>query len=86
MKTLFTHESIRKIIEGQERIRLEVQENDGFMGTKFPEEVRQLYFQDTGVIKEEKRLVALFYLFGEVLRRLHEMDSIESVDPQVTYK
>lgn len=86
MKTLFTHESIRKIIEGQERIRLEVQEKDGFMGTKFPEGVRQLYFQDTGVIKEEKRLVALFYLFGEVLRRLHEMDSIESVDPQVTYK
>lgn len=86
MKTLFTYESIRKIIEGQDRIRLEVKEDDGFMGTKFPEGVKQLYFQDHGVIKEEKRLVALLYLFGEVLKKMHELDSIENIDPQVEYK
>lgn len=86
MKTLFTDETIRKIIEGQERIRLEVKQDDGFMGTKFPEGVKQLYFQDHSVIKDEKRLAALFYLFGEVLKKLHEMDSIENSDPQVEYK
>ncbi|NBG88841.1 DUF3137 domain-containing protein [Isachenkonia alkalipeptolytica] len=86
MKTLFTHESIQKIIEGQDRIRLEVKEDDGFMGTKFPEGVKQLYFEDYGVIKDEKRLVALFYLFGEVLKKMSEMDAIENIDPQVTYK
>lgn len=84
--TLFTHESIRKMIEGQERIRLEVKEDDGFMGTKFPEGVRQLYFQDHGVIKDEKRLITLFYLFGETLKKMYEMESIEKVDPQVEYK
>jgi len=86
MKNLFTHQSIQKIIEDQERIRLEVKDDDGFMGTKFPEGVKQLYFQDHGVIKDEKRLVALFFLFGEVLKKLHELDSIENIDPQVVYK
>lgn len=86
MKNLFTHQSIQKIIEDQERIRLEVKDDDGFMGTKFPEDVKQLYFQDHGVIKDEKRLVALFFLFGEVLKKLHELDSIENIDPRVVYK
>ena len=86
LRSLFTQESIGKMIEGQERIRLEVKEDDGFMGTKFPESVRQLYFQDHGVIKDEKRLITLFYLFGEVLKKMYEMKSIEKGDPQVEYQ
>ncbi len=83
---LFTHPGIRKIIEDQERITLEVKENDGWMGTKFPEGVKQLYFQDHGVIKDEKRLVSLFYLFSEVLKKLQEMGSIDHLAEPIDYK
>lgn len=53
-------------------------------GPRFPEEVDELYFRATGIIKDLDRLKALYELFGEVLNSPCRIGSAYERDPQVT--
>ena len=62
---LFANSKIREMIHAQPKIRLEVKDNDGWFGSKFPADVDELHFRVVGVIKDVERLKALF----DLLRR-----------------
>ena len=68
--SLFANSKIRQMIQAQPKIRLEVQDNDGWFGSKFPPDVDQLHFRVVGVIKDVERLKALFGLFAAILDQL----------------
>src|SRR6185295_10859184 len=71
IRALFGNPEIRRLIEEQPQIRLELKEDEGFFRAHFPDGVDELYFQVVGVIKDVERLKKLFDLFAEVLEELH---------------
>jgi hypothetical protein len=70
VRELFGSPKVRRLIQAQPRIRLEIKDNEGFFGTRFPDDVDELHFLATGVIKDRALLKALFELFAAVLDRL----------------
>lgn len=68
--SLFSNSRIRKLIEIQPDISLEVKDDEGWFGSEFPEGVDELYFQVPGIIKDMDRLKTLYFLFAEVLNQL----------------
>jgi hypothetical protein len=80
---LFDNSKIREMIQAQPRIRLEVRDNDGWFGSKFPADVDELYFRVVGVIKDVERLKALFDLFAAILDQLCQIGSASKEDPRV---
>jgi len=79
---LFSNEKIRKLLELQNSIYLEVKDDDGFFISQFPSNVDELYFVVNGVIRDIERLKDLYELFAEVLKELCVMSiaSNEQVD------
>jgi hypothetical protein len=67
VRQYFSDPKIRQMIQAQPKIRLEVKDSEGWFGPKFPEDVHELHFEVVGVIKDVKRLNALFDLFAAVL-------------------
>lgn len=86
VQELLSNSEIRKMIEQQPKITLEVKYEKGWFGTKLPEGVDVLYFQVPEVIKDIDRLKSLFYLFALVLNQLCGIDSAYKDDPQVILK
>ena len=74
---------IRRLIQEQPRISLELKDDAGTFRKKFPEGVDELHFQVMGVIKDVERLKKLFDLFAEVLEQLHALGSASEEDPGV---
>jgi len=83
IRALFGNPEIRRLIEEQPQIRLELKEDEGFFRAHFPDGVDELYFQVVGVIKDVERLKKLFDLFAEVLEELHRKGSATEEDPGV---
>ncbi len=83
LRQLFAPVEIRKLIDEQRHIHLEIRDDEGCFGKKFPEGVDELYFQTYGVIKDIDRLKGLFDLFSEVLNRLCHIGSAYEDDPGV---
>jgi hypothetical protein len=81
---LFADSKIRQMIQTQPRIRLEVKDNDGWFGSKFPADVDELHFQVVGVIKDVERLKALFDLFVAILDQLCRIGSAQKQNPGVS--
>jgi hypothetical protein len=81
--TLFSDPEIRRMIQAQPKIRLEVKDSEGWFGPKFPEDVDELHFQIVGVIKDVERLKALFDLFAAVLDQLCLIGSAYKQEPGV---
>jgi hypothetical protein len=81
---LFSNEKIRRLIQAQPSIHLEIKDDEGWFGAKFPQGVDELYFRVTGVIKDIERLKALYALFAEVLNQLCRIGSAYENDPHVT--
>ena len=75
LKKLFLNDDIRNLIERQSRIKLEVKDNEGMLGSKFKDNESELSFVVTGVIKDIDRLKNLFQLFTKVLDKF-EMNGI----------
>jgi hypothetical protein len=73
VKALFSNPEIRRLIQEQPRIRLELKDDEGYFRTRFPEGVDELYFQSLGVIRDAALLKQLFDLFAETLEELHRM-------------
>jgi hypothetical protein len=83
LQSLFQHPAIRQLIELQPEISLQVNDDDGWLSTTFPEEVDQLSFKVVGVIKDLERLKQLYQLFAEILHRLCQIGSAYKDDPLV---
>jgi hypothetical protein len=83
LRMLFSDPKIRQMIQAQPHIRLEVKDNEGWFGPKFPENVDELYFQEIGVIKDVDRLKGLFDLFAAVLDQLCKIGSAYKQAPGV---
>ncbi|WP_394748608.1 hypothetical protein [Spongiimicrobium salis] len=86
IKFLLRDNPLKKMIIKQPNIYLEIRNNAGWLGPKFPKKVDQIYFQSTGVIKKKERLLALFELFGALLDRLVAIDSAYIDDPKIKLK
>ena len=80
--SLFSNSRIRKLIEIQPDISLEVKDDEGWFGSEFPEGVDELYFQVPGIIKDMDRLKTLYFLFAEVLNQLCLIDSAYEDNPE----
>ena len=70
VKELLSDTQIRELINKQPRFHLEVKNDEGWFGTKFPDGVDELYFRVPGVIKNIEQLEGLFEVFSEVMNRL----------------
>ncbi len=75
---------IRKMVQAQPKIHLEVKDSEGWFGPKFPDDVDELYFQVVGVIQDVERLKALFDLFAAVLDQLCRIGSAYKREPEIT--
>ncbi|MGH8001166.1 MAG: hypothetical protein ACREPR_17490 [Brasilonema sp.] len=73
VRRFFANPKIRALIEAQLQICFEAKNDEGFFGTKFPQEVDELHFLVNGVIKDVEQLKSLFYLFAEVLNYLYRI-------------
>jgi hypothetical protein len=85
VRALFANPEIRRLLDEQPEIRLEIKDKDHGSGFRnvFPENVDELHVQILGVIKDVGRLKMLFDLFAEVLDELSRMGSASEADPGV---
>jgi hypothetical protein len=86
VRLLFGNAEIRRLLEAQPAIHLEVKDDEGWFGTAFPEGVDELYFQVAGVIKDVERLKTLYELFAETLNHLCHIGSAYEDDPRLALK
>jgi hypothetical protein len=83
---LFGNAEIRRLLEAQPSISLEVKDDEGWFGTTFPEGVDELCIVVPGVIKDIQRLKSLYELFAETLNHLCHIGSAYEDDPKLTLK
>jgi hypothetical protein len=83
VRRLLANPEIRRLLEAQPRVRLELKDDEGLFGPRFPEGVDELMFLALGFIKDVEQLKALFDLFHEVLEELHRTGSAGEEDPGV---
>jgi hypothetical protein len=83
VRALFDSPRLRQMFQAQPQIHLEVKNNEGWFGPKFPEDVDELRFEEEGVITDKERLKAFFGLFAAVLGRLCEIGSARKEAPEV---
>ena len=83
IRALFADQEIRRLIQEQPKIRLELRDDEGLFRKHYPEGVDALYFQVPGVIKDVERLKKLFDLFAEVLEELNRIGSAAGENPGV---
>ncbi|WP_406699073.1 DUF3137 domain-containing protein [Singulisphaera sp. Ch08] len=84
VRELFADARIRALALAQPTIRLSVKDDEGWFGAHFPKGVDELHFQVVGVLKDVKRLKALFDLFALTLDRLCQTGSGRMEEPGVT--
>lgn len=83
VRALFSNAEIRRLIQEQPQIRLELKDDEGIFRSRFPEGVDELHFQVLGVIRDVDRLKKLFDLFAEVLEEMHRLGFASDEDPGV---
>lgn len=83
IRSLFANSEIRRLIEEQPEIRLELKDDEGTFGKKLPEGVDELVFTAMGSITDVARLKKLYDLFAAVLDQLTRIGSAEEADPGV---
>ena len=86
LKKLFANEAIRELVLNQKDIHLEIKDDEGWGGSKFPSDADELYLQLPGVVKDIQRLESAFRLFTEILNQLVEIGSAYDRSPNVTLK
>jgi hypothetical protein len=84
VRELLSSAEIRELVAAQPRIRLEIKDNEGWFGAKFPDDVDELHFLATGVIKDVELLKGLFKLFATTLERLARIGVTTKQTPDVT--
>jgi hypothetical protein len=84
VRELLSNPKVRQLLQRQPRIRLEVKDSEGWFGPRFPENVDELYFKVTGVIKDIDILKGLFELFSLMLDQLCRIGAAHKQEPGVT--
>ena len=83
VRRLLDDHYLRDLFERHYDIEIEVHDDEGWFGDRFPEGCDQLYFSTRGVITDANELRNLFELFTCTLERLVAIDSAYETDPQV---
>jgi hypothetical protein len=83
IKQLLSDEKIRKLIEKEPSIRLQIKNDEGFFGPHFPEDVDELFLEIPEDVKEIDRLITLYNLFSEVLNQLCFIGSAYENPPDI---
>lgn len=83
IRQLLADPTLKKLIDGQPRISLEIKDDEGLFSEAFPDGVDEIQFQAVGVMKDLDELKGLFYLFARLLDRLVRIDSAYPDDPGV---
>lgn len=86
VRRLLQNADICQRIQNQPNIHFQVKDDEGWFRKKFPEGVDELYFQTSGVIKDQQRLKDLFDLFSVVLDELCRMGSAYENEPGVSLR
>jgi hypothetical protein len=86
VQKLFSEPEIQRMMLEDRQLRLEIRDDEGWFGQKFPAETDELYFQTTGEIRDEERLKNLFQLFSAVLTELEKMGEASPADPGIILK
>jgi hypothetical protein len=81
---LLADSKIRQMLQVQPKIRLEIKDNEGWFGPKFPEEVDELFFRVPGVIKDVERLKSIFDLFAAMLDQLCRIRATSKQAPGIS--
>jgi len=84
VRELLANPRIRQMIQALPRVRLEIKDNEGWFGTKFPDDADELYFLAPGVIKDVALLKSLFDLFATTLDQLCRIRATTKQHPGVT--
>jgi len=83
LRRFFQNHKIRNLIEKQEKILLEIKDNEGRFGPKFNENESELYLIVTGVIKDKDRLKNLFDLFIMIIDEFEMIGITVNQTPEV---
>jgi hypothetical protein len=84
IRELIASPKIRRLIQSQEHLYLQVKDDEGWFSTRFPEGVDELYFQVGGIIGEnDERLGSLVELFITTLNRLCRLGLASKKDPRI---
>ncbi len=84
VRELLANCMIRLTIRALPPDRIEIKDNDGWFGTKFPDDVDELYFLAPGVIENVATLKTLFELFAALLEQLCRIRVTTRRDPGVS--
>jgi hypothetical protein len=74
---------IRRLIEAQPHLQLELKDDEGKLFGSLPEGVDEIVFHVHGILKDVERLKLLFDLFAAVLDRLAELGIATEEAPPV---
>ncbi|MEM8887120.1 MAG: DUF3137 domain-containing protein [Bacteroidota bacterium] len=86
LQMMFANPSIRQLISWQPKILLELRRDAPlFSKPKFPDDVNEIYYQVTGIIKDLDQLHDLFELFGHTLDHLCAIGTAYEDDPNFRY-
>jgi hypothetical protein len=83
VRKLLADPKLRALLHAQDRIRLDVKDDEGWFGTKFPERVDELRLLVLGIVKDTDRLQTFFELFAYTLNRLCHIGSAYEDDPRI---
>lgn len=83
VRSLCAHPTIRELIQAQPDIQLEVRDDEGWVGTVFPEGVDELSLQVNGDIRDVARLKLLYELFAATINHLCHTGSAYEDDPRL---
>jgi len=84
VRELLANARIRQMIQVLPRVRLEIQDNEGWFGTRFPDEADELLLLAPGVIKDVAVLKSLFDLFATMLDQLCRIRATTKQHPGVS--
>ncbi len=84
--SLFSDARLRSLISSLNNVYLEVKDDEGYFGTKFPEGVDELCFHVIGVIKDIDQLKLLFDVFAETLDQLCRIGAAYEKSPGITLR
>ena len=84
VRRLFDSPDIRRLIQSQPSINLELRGGDGPFGASLPAGVDELVLRAPGFVTDSERLRRLFALFALILDRLCETGAAREDEPGVT--
>ena len=83
LRSLFSSPRLREVLQRQPAVHLSVKDDEGWLGTRFPDRVDVLAFVVVGVIKDIERLKAFYELFAVTLDELCRIGAAYESDPEV---